>query len=564
MKKILLSFLLLFSVYSYSSEINGNVFLDNTSDHSGITIKFNPVSPSAVYTDGTSDTSGSYSISVINGIYDISYEKNGYQTYTLANQFISTDDSLPDVTLNSNTAVNVSGNVSGNWSNNNTYIVNGNITIPSGQILTIEQGTEIKFDGYYSLTVNGTLNANGTDNSHIIFTSNNNPASRGDWNKIIFNNSSQTSILNYCTVEYGNEDNLWDGMIKINGKANVTNSIIRETNGTGIGVSSSSTIIIENNEIYNSNWGITAASSGTFNIISNNVKNMSEGGILIRSGTVNTNVSKNIITNCIYRGISTFGMSTVSENIVYNINQYGIYVGRSEPNIINNTIFNTQHGIALSFSESANPKPIINSNIIANNSGYAIYSDGVPKPSNVSYNLFYNNTSGIGNNNLPVGTGTIVTTNNNSTDSDTYYNIFSSPNLSSTNPLDSDFCELNSNSDAINAGDPNITNNYNSTTIDIGAKESSEALNINKFLNNDFVVFPNPILNQVKIQARSNQLFDKIELYNIMGQIIKEFNLKNSNNEYSLKGLNNLESGIYIAHIYNKFKKIQLIKLIKK
>jgi hypothetical protein len=472
------------------------------------------------------------------------------------------DDTLADVTLNSNAIVIISGNVSGNWTNNNTYIVNGNIIVPSGQTLSIEQGTEIKFNGYYSLIVNGTLTANGTENSHIVFTSNNNPASRGDWNKIVFNGTSQISTLNFCTIEYGKEDSLWNGMIVILGKANITNSIVRETDGTGIGVQSTNEILIQNNEIYNSTWGITVDDPGTFNITSNFIHNASEGGILVRSNTVNTTISKNIVGDCLYRGIGIFGMSTVNENIIYNT-KFGVYVGKSEPSILNNTIFSTENGIVLNDDSSYNPKPIIKSNIIAFNTRYAIYSEGVPKPSIVTYNLFYDNDFGIGNNNLPVGTGVIVTVNNNGTDSDTYFNIFSSPNLKSILPEDPNFCELNSNSDAIDAGDPSTVNNYNSTIIDIGARESSANISTSDFQNNYFTIYPNPINNTVKIQAKGSQSFNKIVLFNIKGQTIKEYTLKNFVNEYSIDNLNFLKSGIYIMGIYSDTKNTQQIKLLK-
>lgn len=175
----------------------------------------------------------------------------------------------------------------------------------------------------------------------------------------------------------------------------------------------------------------------------------------------------------------------------------------------------------------------------------------------------YNNTKGIGNNNLPLGVGTVITTNSNGTNSDTYYNIFSSPNLASENSSDTIFCELNSNSVAINAGDPSIKNNFNASKIDIGAKESSEKLSINEFLNNNFTIFPNPVNNQVNIQAKNTQSFNKLILNNINGQIIKEIKLENSVNEYTLENLNDLKSGVYILSIYDKFEKTQQIKLLK-
>lgn len=561
MKKILPLLLLLFSIFSYSSEINGSAFLDNTSDHSSILIKFNQVSPSAVYTEGTSDS---------NGLYNISYEKSGYQTYTITEQLISADDTLINVTLNSGAAVNVSGNVSGNWTNDNTYIVNGDITIPTGQTLIIEQGTEIKFDGYYSVTVNGTITANGTLNNPIEFSSNTGSTTADFWNNININsNLSNPSTLNYCILENAKLDNNGNniGVIHINGNAIITNNIINNSEATGIRVSSSGTVSVFGNTITNCHYGVLVAGTGNISIDNNKISNTNSIGIAANNQSSNTLVTNNIVHDCYPYGIQVTGNMNVTNNMIYNINgngAAGIFVNGYQPTLSNNTIFSNTNGIMLYSDVSTyNPKPKINSNIIINNSQYGIFSMGVPKPSLVAYNLFYNNTNGVGNN-LPAGVGTVITTNSNGTDSDAYNNIFSSPQLVSTNPTDSNFCELNSNSDAINAGDPTITNNFNSTIIDIGAKESSYTLTINEFSNNDFIVFPNPIINQVKIQAKNTQLFNKITLYNVNGKVIKEYNLENSVNQYTLDNLNNLKSGVYIMNIYSKLDKSQQIKLLKK
>ena len=568
-KKLLILLLLLLSTFSYSSEINGSIFLDNTSDHSGIIIKFNPVSPSAVYTDGTSNANGLYNITVINGIYNISFEKNGYQTYSLSNQFISTNTTLSNVTLNSNIAVNVSGNVSGNWTNTNTYIVNDDITIPVGQTLNIEQGTKIKFNGYYSLIVNGTLNAIGNENNYIKFTSNSTSPTNKDWNQILINSSSTSSQLKYCIIEYGKKDNSDNiGIVHILGKIDIENCIIQYSEETGISVRGNvSGINILKNKISNCSYGMSIGSDTSVTVDGNEVSNINLVGMRVDFSN-STILRNNKVSNCGYYGIQSWSNTIlINNNILFNIgsniSHYAIMIVGGQPIIRNNTILSNAGGIGIYDSDFFNPNPIVNSNIIINNTNYGIRSEGTPIPALVTYNLFYNNGLGTGNK-LPIGVGTVVTTNNNGINSDTYYNIFSSPDLVSINSSDSFFCELNSNSYAINAGDPNIKNNFNSSKIDIGAKESSEKLSINKFSNDDFTIFPNPIINQVKIQAKNIQLFNKLILNNINGQIVKEYKLENSVNEYTLENLNDLKSGIYILSIYDEFEKSQQIKLLKK
>ncbi|MDI6708628.1 MAG: PKD domain-containing protein, partial [Candidatus Thermoplasmatota archaeon] len=84
---------------------------------------------------------------------------------------------------------------------NSPYIATGNLYIESGRTLTIEQGTEIRFNTGYGLYVSGALNAIGTESEKIKFTSNRATPRRGDWYGISFSSGS-TGTLRYCLVEY--------------------------------------------------------------------------------------------------------------------------------------------------------------------------------------------------------------------------------------------------------------------------------------------------------------------------------------------------------------------------
>lgn len=558
MKKLIFFFPILFSTICFSSQINGYVYLDNSSNHSGVVIKFNPVSPSAIYTETTSDSNGFYSVAVADGVYNLSYEKNGYQNYTLNNQFINGNNTLGNVTLNSKTIINVSGNVFGNWNNDNTYIVNGNITVPLGKTLTIEAGTEVKFNGYYSLTVDGTINATGSEADYIKFTSNSTSPQKNDWNQILIKNASTTSKFKYCTIEYGNDENNDEtGLLYIEGNVTIENSKIGHSKGVGIRINVSSTgdVNVNNCQIYDCRNGIYSSGKGQLIIDSNYIYNILSIGIRCWPESKLTSIKNNIINQCSY-GVISFADILIERNILIN-NSYGIFISNGQPSILNNTFLSNQNGIGISDNDYYLPRPIINSNIFSNNSGYGIKSLGEFMPSLVTFNLFYNNVNGIGNN-LPIGVGTKVTSNNNGTESDTYYNIFSNPDFISTDITDSNFCMLNSNSVAINAGDPKIFNKYNSTIVDIGAKERSGKLSTNEFL-----VYPNIVINQGKIQAKENQLINKIILTYINGIILIEYNLQNQTNEYTLEALDKLSSGMYIVSVYNQYGQKKQFKLFK-
>ena len=95
----------------------------------------------------------------------------------------------------------VSGNQSGEWSvENSPYHVVGQIIILSGEVLNIEPGVEINFQGHYKFTVEGNLNAIGTSADSILFTTDNQYVG---WGGIRFNESDGVSNLSFCRIEYG-------------------------------------------------------------------------------------------------------------------------------------------------------------------------------------------------------------------------------------------------------------------------------------------------------------------------------------------------------------------------
>ena len=95
----------------------------------------------------------------------------------------------------------VNGNQSGTWGlSGSPYEVTGDITVPIGQILTIEAGVEINFQDHYKFIVEGQLLVNGTAESMVLFTTDN--ISTG-WGGIRFDLNSVISIFNYCKIEYG-------------------------------------------------------------------------------------------------------------------------------------------------------------------------------------------------------------------------------------------------------------------------------------------------------------------------------------------------------------------------
>ncbi len=90
------------------------------------------------------------------------------------------------------------GYVSGTWTAaGSPYLVQGDITIHTDSMLTIQPGVEVNFQGYYSFTVNGYLHAIGTVTDSIHFTASTN------WGGLSFYDAPDSSHLAFCTISRG-------------------------------------------------------------------------------------------------------------------------------------------------------------------------------------------------------------------------------------------------------------------------------------------------------------------------------------------------------------------------
>ncbi|MCD4760778.1 hypothetical protein K8R42_02680, partial [bacterium] len=93
------------------------------------------------------------------------------------------------------------GNISGTWTTaNSPYLINGNITIHADSSLSIEQGVEVIFQGLYSLQVNGSLVAIGTEVDSISFCPSDTSVG---WRGIRIDAGADSSRLSYATIDYG-------------------------------------------------------------------------------------------------------------------------------------------------------------------------------------------------------------------------------------------------------------------------------------------------------------------------------------------------------------------------
>lgn len=198
-----------------SYTVDGNVFLEEQTDHSGVKVKFTASSPSAVTDSTYTPTDGSYSIILEVGIYNVEFSKEGYISNSLTNYFLSSDTTLPDVTLQYGTVVEIADTISGTLTNEYVYKVIGDLIVPDTSSLTINPGVKIMFAGDYDLNCYGPITAVGTEQDSIYFTSAQPSPAPGDWGRVYLNYNDQDSSayanqFSYCVFEYGQGENSWE------------------------------------------------------------------------------------------------------------------------------------------------------------------------------------------------------------------------------------------------------------------------------------------------------------------------------------------------------------------
>jgi hypothetical protein len=91
------------------------------------------------------------------------------------------------------------------WTNTKPYVIYGNVIVPAGCTLTIDEGTRVRFHQDATLTVAGTLITQGTKDSIVTFShdnlSNYYAEIPGQWGGIIFKKNSTNNYLLYTEIK---------------------------------------------------------------------------------------------------------------------------------------------------------------------------------------------------------------------------------------------------------------------------------------------------------------------------------------------------------------------------
>jgi len=278
------------------------------------------------------------------------------------------------------------------WTNDRTYIVDNDAGVGAGETLTIQPGTVVRFAGHYSLSVAGTLIADGTEEQPIRFTSNQSSPAAGDWGQIKFLDSSVDatfdgagnytggSILRYAIIEYGQGVNLE------NAAPYIARSTFDQIGGSGISGNGSPGLVVAHNEISHiddASCGMQL-SGGDLAIVGNTVYGGMEGLSISGSGII----AENSVSNVLHWGIIAQGSLTVTANrvmdcdegivvdggfvrgnLLANNDTYGLRINGGTPTVVSNTVaFNGSTGI---YIQSGTPV-LHHNNLVAGVGPYAL------------------------------------------------------------------------------------------------------------------------------------------------------------------------------------------------
>jgi parallel beta-helix repeat protein len=303
------------------------------------------------------------------------------------------------------------GDVSGTWlTAGSPYYIQGEITIPNSETLTIEPGINIIFLGHYKFNVQGRLLAIGTLQDSIYFTAEN---TNEGWHGIRFNNTpvtNDTSKIIYCSFKYGNANtgsglDRCAGAILISRFDNVllSNCLFDSNKQSGSGWSppeASPAIYIYyaspiiRNSTFTNNVGSKGSAVGCITcpnaIISNNIflNNSGAFGAIAIVSNSNGIISDNIISN----NTATWGGGGIL------IDNY-LTGGSSSPRLENNIITYNQSPIGGGIWCYFNANPVLINNTIAYNSansGGGIYCESNSNPIFIN-NILYGNSASAGN-----------------------------------------------------------------------------------------------------------------------------------------------------------------------
>jgi len=267
--------------------------------------------------------------------------------------------------------IEVTGDINANttWESGNVYLVTTSIAVTTGNTLTIEPGTIVKFRSGVSMTVPGALISEGTEESLVTFTSERDDAAGGDsngdgdastpgpgnWGQIEFFGAG--SQLSHSVVRYGSSSSN-EGVLYFETSVSLSDVYVNRNSGNGI-----------YSEVSQSGWT---------NV--NSISNSSRGFYFFESGLAMTGGESSLNGNTgLYFLSSETNAPVVLDGFTSNDNgEHGIHIfgggNRIKTRIeqlINSVISNNSGvGVLAEFSDSGSQ--LYENNTFENNSSHGV------------------------------------------------------------------------------------------------------------------------------------------------------------------------------------------------
>lgn len=275
------------------------------------------------------------------------------------------------VIFNNYASVNINKTTTGKMMSDEIWrgdiLITGDVEIPAGVILTIEPDTTVRFtaqsddqhdeDEYdpsdpstihatmISILVFGILEARGTPNQPIIFTTDSNTPGSLDWQSIMLEGNGAV-FLDYAIIEHG-----YFG-VQLNSatlSATITHSTIRNTTTCGVctqGHPIYESVIISDSRFIECGREAIDTYSDQKIIVQHNL--FSENYVAIMSVGSSITVENNLFINNI-RGIGVVkqGTPTIIGNEFTQTDGAAIFVTDSDPIISNNNLYANQYNMQL-------------------------------------------------------------------------------------------------------------------------------------------------------------------------------------------------------------------------
>ncbi len=203
------------------------------------------------------------------------------------------------------------------WLPVDTYRVINNTYVDFGVTLTILPGVHVQVDDTFSLIIQGSLNATGTDADPIVFTSSRVLPIAGAWNTIDFIGALNCSfVLEHARVWYA-----VNGItVESQEPATIARSVVSNCSQSGIMIKGKSNIAIVENTIELNTNGIATdpSTEGT------------QGGIVIAGNIISFNTQNGISFGTYYSSSPIYNVSFSFNTVSFN-GLNGIYIGAPSP-----------------------------------------------------------------------------------------------------------------------------------------------------------------------------------------------------------------------------------------